>query len=292
MKIVLAQHFGLCFGVRDAVAQAEELARLGPLTILGELVHNPVVQERLRAQGIAAGSLDVLATNSSQVMITAHGASDERRRAWQTAGFALADGTCPLVRNAHQQLQRLVASGYFPVVIGQRGHVEVRGLTEDFPDAVIILQDEDLAKLPQRKRYGVISQTTQPVDRVHRLVGEMRRLHPAAEIRFVDTVCQPTKNRQNALRELIEQAELIVVVGGKHSNNTRQLVASCEAFGRRTIHIERADELVGSDFDDVQTVGVTAGTSTLRETVDAVVRRLEEISRRQERTLPGHAPLQ
>src|SRR4051812_18839507 len=282
MKIVLAQHFGLCFGVRDANADAENLAHQGPLTVLGQLVHNPLVEERLRQQGVATGSLERLEADSSQVMITAHGASDKRRRQWRAAGFAVADGTCPLVRNAHLQLQRLVAAGYFPIVIGQRGHVEVRGLTEDFPEAVIVLEEEDMTKLPQRDRYGVISQTTQPIQLVHRLVNELRWRHPAAEVRFVDTVCQPTKNRQSALRELLERAEVIVVVGGRHSNNTRQLVNSCEARGRRAIHIERADELDASSFKRVTTIGVSAGTSTLPETVDAVVGRLEEISRLQE----------
>lgn len=282
MKIILAQHFGLCFGVRDAIATAENLAQQGPLTILGELVHNPLVQERLGQQGISAGSLDVLQADSQQVMITAHGTSDKRRRQWRAAGFFVSDGTCPLVRNAHEQLKRLVATGHFPIVIGQCAHVEVRGLTEDFPEAVIILEEEDVTKIPQRDRYGVISQTTQPIELVRRLVDEIRRLHSSAEVRFVDTVCQPTKNRQSALRELISQAEVIVVVGGRHSNNTRQLVSLCEARGRRAIHIERAEELDASQFERVTTVGVTAGTSTLLDTVDAVVARLEEFSRRQE----------
>jgi 4-hydroxy-3-methylbut-2-en-1-yl diphosphate reductase len=278
LKIVLAQHFGLCFGVRDAIAQAEDLAKKDKLTILGELVHNPVVHERLREQGVATGSLDRLEADSAQVMITAHGASDKRRRQWRAAGFFVADGTCPLVRKAHQELQGLVAAGYFPIVIGQRGHVEVRGLTEDFPEAIIILHEEDLTRVPERDRYGVISQTTQPIELAHRLVNQLRRRHRAAEVRFVDTVCQPTKNRQGALRELINQAEVIVVVGGHHSNNTRELVRSCRAAGRRAIHIEGPDGLIASQFNDVRTVGVTAGTSTLRNTVEEVVRRLEEIS--------------
>ena len=281
MKIILAQHFGLCFGVRDAIAQAEKLAREGPLTVLGELVHNPLVQERLQNQGIRAGSLERIEAHPPHVMITAHGASDRRHREWRAAGFVVSDGTCPLVRQAHQQLGRLVAEGYFPIVVGQRGHVEVRGLTEDFPEAFIILAQEDLADLPLRDRYGVISQTTQPIELVRGLVDEIRRLHPTAEVRFVDTVCQPTKNRQSALQQLIAQVDLVVIVGGRHSNNTRQLVRSCQAAGRRAIHIERPDELRVSDFAQVQAVGVTAGTSTLMETVTAVVTRLEEISRLQ-----------
>ena len=243
MKIILAEHFGMCFGVRDAITQAEQLAGQAPLTILGELVHNPIVRERLRAKGVIEGSLDRPRATSGQVMITAHGASDTKRGAWREHGFHVVDGTCPLVRHAHEQLKRLVAAGYFPVVIGKVGHVEVRGLTEDFPEARVVDLSSDISKLPRRDRYGVISQTTQPIDRVRALVAEIERLHPASEVRFVDTVCRPTKDRQSALRKLIDVAEIIVVVGGHGSNNTRQLVETCRAAGRRAFHVERPEEL-------------------------------------------------
>jgi 4-hydroxy-3-methylbut-2-en-1-yl diphosphate reductase len=279
MKIVLAEHFGMCFGVRDAIAQAEQLADQAPLTILGELVHNPIVRERLRLQGVTEGSLDRPEVTSGTVMITAHGASDAKRAAWRQHGFQVVDGTCPLVRHAHEQLKRLVAAGYFPVVIGKIGHVEVRGLTEDFPEARVVGVPSDILKLPQRDRYGVISQTTQPIDRVRALLVEIERLYPASEVRFVDTVCKPTKDRQSALRKLIDVAEVIVVIGGRESNNTRQLVETCRAAGRPTIHIERPCELRSEWFDGISVVGLTAGTSTLHETVDAVFRRLEEIAR-------------
>jgi len=270
----------MCFGVRDAVAQAESLAARGPLTILGELVHNPLVRERLRAQGARESSLDAtLFRAESNVMITAHGASDRRRNQWRAAGLKVADGTCPLVRHAHAQLHLLVRAGYFPVVIGQAGHVEVRGLTEDFPGAVVIGQTGDLVRLPDAPRYGVISQTTQPIDRVRALVAEIGRVRPQAEVRFVDTVCKPTKDRQIALQRLLTEAEVIVVVGGRASNNTRQLVETCRAAGRRAIHIERAEELEPADFAKVKVVGLTAGTSTLAETVAAVRARLLEFSR-------------
>ena len=113
MKILLAEHFGMCFGVRDAITQAEALAAAAPLTILGELVHNPVVRERLRALGVREASLEQTSDSiSPQVMITAHGASDLRRKEWETAGFQVADGTCPLVRHAHSRLRQLVAAGH------------------------------------------------------------------------------------------------------------------------------------------------------------------------------------
>src|SRR5436190_144580 len=279
MKIILAEHFGMCFGVRDAIAQAVDLAEQGPLTILGELVHNPIVRERLRAQGVAEGSLDQSGATSGPVMITAHGASDAKRAALREHGFHVVDGTCPLVRHAHEQLKRLVAAGYFPIVIGKVGHVEVRGLTEDFPEACVVDFPSDILKLPRRDRYGVISQTTQPIDRVRALVAEIERLYPTSEVRYVDTVCKPTKDRQLALQQLIDVAEVIVVVGGRESNNTRQLVETCRTSDRRAFHIERSDELRSEWFDGISVVGLTAGTSTLRETVDAVFRCLEEIAR-------------
>lgn len=279
MKVILADHFGICFGVRDAIAQAQDLAREAPLTILGELVHNPIVRQGLKDHGVEEGSLDQTKSNSRRVMITAHGASDQKREMWRQAGFEVRDGTCPLVRHAHDQLKRLVHRGFSPVVIGKHGHVEVRGLTEDFPEAVVIEVASDIRNLPQRERYGVISQTTQPIDHVRGLVAEIQKEHPNCEVRFVDTVCRPTKDRQLALRKLIAAADVIVVVGGHHSNNTRQLVETCRVAGKWAFHIERPNELKRHWFGADDVVGLTAGTSTLPETVEAVHRRLLEFAK-------------
>jgi 4-hydroxy-3-methylbut-2-enyl diphosphate reductase len=279
MKIQLAEHYGLCFGVRDAIAQAELLASEGPLTILGELVHNPVVRDQLARRGVQEAALDrPQSVATRQVMITAHGTSNVRREEWRRAGFGVADGTCPLVRHAHDQLRLLVSLGYFPVVIGRPGHVEVEGLIGDFPGTYVLEKPEDTAQLPFASRYGVISQTTQPIDQVLALVAVLRAARPTAEVRFCDTVCQPTKNRQQALRKLIEECDTLVVVGGRNSNNTLQLVAGAAAADRVVYHIERAEELREQWFGDARVVGITAGTSTLKETVAAVRFRLEEIA--------------
>jgi len=288
MKIQLAEHYGLCFGVRDAIARAEQLAREGPLTILGELVHNPVVRERLVRQGVSEGALDRRESASTpQVMITAHGASDRARDEWRSAGFGVADGTCPLVKHAHAQLGALVALGYWPVVIGKRGHVEVEGLTGDFPKACVVEKPADIEGLPQVERFGVISQTTQPLEKVQALVAAIREARPAAEVRFTDTVCQPTKNRQNALRKLIAECDTLVVVGGHNSNNTLQLAAAATVAGLSVHHIERPEEIDPSWFTLGQKVGVTAGTSTLKETVAAVTERLRQIA---DKLADGAAP--
>jgi 4-hydroxy-3-methylbut-2-en-1-yl diphosphate reductase len=279
MKIKLAEHYGLCFGVRDALAQAEHIAQDTPLTILGELVHNPIVRERLRERGALEGDLKSLDSAQTQrVMITAHGAADAQRQRWREAGFEVSDGTCPLVRKAHDSLRALVRQGFFPVVIGKPGHVEVEGLTGDFPEAFVVENVRDVEALPARARYGVISQTTQPLDKVLALVEAIRAARPDSEIRFVDTVCQPTKNRQLALKTLLDEVEAMVIVGGRNSNNTLQLVAASRAAGRRVFHVERADELEPAWFENVASVGITAGTSTLHETVEAVHRRLQQFA--------------
>jgi 4-hydroxy-3-methylbut-2-en-1-yl diphosphate reductase len=274
MKVIIAEHFGICFGVRDAIAQAHALAREAPLTILGELVHNPIVREQLRAQGVQEQSSTDAGTR--RVMISAHGTSDKQRDALNKRGLEVADGTCPLVRYAHNQLKLLVRAGYFPVVIGLADHVEVRGLIGDFADACVVNEVADIRRLPRRPRYGIISQTTQPIDRVRMLVAEIARAHPKAKIRFADTVCKPTKDRQLALKKLIAAVEVIVVVGGRQSNNTRQLVETCRAAGKRPLHVERPEELQPEWFRGLTVVGLTGGTSTLPQTVEAVRRRLEE----------------
>ena len=289
MKIHIAEHYGLCFGVRDAIAQAERLADAAPLTILGELVHNPIVRERLATRDVQEGSLGAVGdAPTQQVMITAHGASDMARGAWREAGFGVADGTCPLVRHAHGQLRVLVALGCQPVVIGKAGHVEVLGLTGDFPEAVVIESEADFSKLPIAARYGVISQTTQPIERVESLVAALRAHFPQSEVLFRDTVCQPTKNRQTALKKLLAECDTLVVVGGRNSNNTLALVAAAQAAGRRAIHVLCAEELRAEWFSTAENVGVTAGTSTLKETVAAVVARLE-VFRERYSALESHA---
>lgn len=277
MKVILAQHYGVCFGVRDAIKQAEDQARRGELTILGELVHNPIAKERLGTLGAVEGSLEAPSATTKKVMITAHGASNQAVAKWQERGHEIIDGTCPLVHQAHQALFDLAKAGFHPTVIGKRSHVEVRGLIGDLPEASVIESADDIVSLPVKPRFGVVSQTTQPIDQVNALVAALKEERPDAVVEFRDTVCQPTKNRQAALRSLLNEVGAVVVVGGKNSNNTLQLLKACQTAGKRCFHIERAEELQASWFDGLDLVGVTAGTSTLKETVATVKEWLEQL---------------
>ena len=135
------------------------------------------------------------------------------------------EATCPLVHLAHRAVARLVRDGFHPVIIGKRDHVEVRGLTEDLKAFDVVLREAGRAgPCAERPRFGVVAQTTQPIDRVRELVGLMRRRFPDSEVRFIDTVCQPTKQRQHAAIELAQQCDVVIVIGGAHSNNTHELV--------------------------------------------------------------------
>ena len=283
MKITLARHYGMCFGVRDALRTTHDLASGKAVTVLGELVHNAVVREHLRTLGVRDGSLEDLATAETEdVIVTAHGASETRRRAWVAAGYRVTDTTCPLVHRAHKALADLVARGYAPVVIGQPNHVEVRGLTGDFPDARVVAELADVADLPFAAKIGIVSQTTQPIAKVREIVAAIAAARPGAEVEFKDTVCQPTKDRQIALDELCAENEVVVVVGGHNSNNTHQLVETARKLGVTAYHVERPDELRPEWFRNVKTVGVTAGTSTLDESVMAVHDRLQQVASAQE----------
>jgi 4-hydroxy-3-methylbut-2-en-1-yl diphosphate reductase len=277
MKILRAEHLGMCFGVRDAIALALEQAQARPLTILGDLVHNETVLAELRTRNIhIQNNAREVATET--VMITAHGASERKLGAVRERGLNVLEATCPLVVVAHRAVAKLVREGFHPVIIGKRDHVEVRGLTEDLAEFDVVLSGEDVQQLLERPRFGIAAQTTQPIDKVRHLVGLIRQCFPNSEVRFVDTVCQPTKQRQHAAVELAQQCEVVIVIGGAHSNNTHELVATCSRYCTRVHHVQTASDLCGEWFVGTETVGLTAGTSTPDRVIDEIEERLRGLS--------------
>jgi 4-hydroxy-3-methylbut-2-enyl diphosphate reductase len=214
-------------------------------------------------------------------MVTAHGASERKTGATRKLGLHVLDATCPLVHVAHRSLKKLVDDGFHPVIIGKRDHVEVRGMTEDLDEFEVVICEEDVANLRVRPRFGVISQTTQPIERVRQLVQLVRVRFPKTEVRFIDTVCQPTKQRQSAAVELAQKCDVVIVIGGAHSNNTHELVKTCSRFCARVHHVQTADDLRADWFlaDDV--IGITAGTSTPDNLIAKVEQRIEQTRKEQ-----------
>ena len=288
MKILRATHLGMCFGVRDAIALAVEHAGTAPLTILGDLVHNEAVLADLRARGIAVAA-DPADVETPTVMVTAHGASERRLAGTRARGLHVVEATCPLVHVAHRAIRALLRDGYHPVIIGRRDHVEVRGLTEDLDAFDVVLDPADVDALAYHPRIGVAAQTTQPIERVRRLVALIRRRFPQADVRLADTVCLPTKQRQKAAVDLASRCDVVIVIGGANSNNTRELVETCRRHCSRVHHVQTESDLCPEWFGGAGTVGVTAGTSTPDATIDRVEQRIRRLAAPGERSAPAAA---
>ncbi len=271
MRVTVAKALGTCFGVQDAIDLALDPAYKDELTVIGQLVHNPQTVERLRANGVnLVDKLEPENIQTRNVMITAHGAPASLRQRAREMGYRVIDASCPLVLRVHKAIARFVRAGYHPVVIGQASHVEVRGIVGDLEDYTVIRSPEEIESLAGHDRIGIVSQTTQQIDFVTKMVELIRERFPKAEVEFSDTVCQPTKDRQVAVRELAGEVDLMIVIGGYNSSNTKKLKLVCEELGVAAHHIERAEELEREWFVGVEHVGITAGTSTPYEVIHDV----------------------
>jgi len=280
MKITLAQAMGTCFGVQDAIDMALDPEFKDRLTVVGQLVHNPQTTARLRANGVRIVERDQIdQITTAAVMITAHGASDATKQQLRDRGLTVYDATCPLVIRLHKLARFLERQGYFPVVIGEASHVEVRGVVGNLRDAVVIHDESDLVKLAGHARIGVVSQTTNRLEKVQQLVGSIRALPWVQEVRFVDTICEPVKERQQAIHDLLAQdIDLGIVIGGHNSANTRKLGELIADRGIEVHHIEGPLELQQAWFAGKQHVGITAGTSTPQDVIEAVNQEIRRIA--------------
>jgi 4-hydroxy-3-methylbut-2-enyl diphosphate reductase len=279
MRVIRAEVMGMCFGVRDALRTIEAIDDPQRVTILGQLVHNEIVLGELSARGFAMQREASLGCSTDEmpqtdhVLVTAHGISDRLRSRLESAGKTLLDTTCPLVMRAHHAARALQERGYHVLVIGRKGHVEVRGIVDDLTSADVIESELDVRAYSQSK-LGILCQTTVTERQAEAIRATIAARNPKAEIRYVDTICLPTKEHQRSLERLLERVEAVVVVGGSNSNNTRQLVDLCRSRGRPVVHVQSAAELDPLWFKEFATVGLTAGTSTLERTIDEVHRAL------------------
>ena len=280
MRITLAQAMGTCFGVQDAIDLALDPKFKDQLTVVGQLVHNPQVTERLRANGVRIIERDQIdSITTSAVMITAHGAADTTKADLVARGFTVYDATCPLVIRLHKLARFLEREGYHPVVIGEANHVEVRGVLGNLATATVINDESEVGRLAGQTRIGVVSQTTNRLEKVQAIVRAIRAVPGVNEVRFVDTICQPVKDRQQAIHALLaEDIDLGIVIGGRNSANTRKLLELIADRGIAAYHVEREDELDAAWFVGRQHVGITAGTSTPQDVIEAVNRRIREFA--------------
>ena len=285
MKVSLASALGTCFGVEDAITMAMTPEFGKNLTIVGQLVHNPQINESLKNNGVSLVNNidDIDRIKTKKVMITAHGAAQKTKDKLEAAGFTVYDASCPLVMRVHKTIQSMVIKGYFPVVIGQQDHVEVKGIVGDLEKYLVISGEKDIEtiKKSKKRKLGIVSQTTLQVEKVEHLVSKIRDKNYVDEVYFVNTICQPTRDRQIAVRDLADQVDLMIVIGGYNSSNTKKLVQVCEEKKIEAHHIESFIQLEKNWFNKKQHVGITAGTSTpehvINEAHEAILNIAHEI---------------
>lgn len=284
MRIVKSRDMGFCFGVRRAVDMMKEAAAEGrTVTTLGQVVHNAQVVAQLEEIGIRVNesrTADGVDTNS--VAITAHGVGEEVVTQIENTGYQVIDTTCQFVARSQRAAKHLAEAGFTVIIFGDPEHPEVKGVIGWCKGRGIVVPDETLEGLPDYlpSKVGVISQTTHTPERFAKFVANLMeaRIDQITDLRVVNVLCNATTSQQAATRELAEQVDLMIVVGGHNSANTCHLADLSRANGVETYHVETAGELESAWFLNHDAIGVTAGASTPDSSIDEVVARLDEIA--------------
>ena len=277
-EVSIARRTGFCYGVREAIDAARISAADGKTThTLGQVVHNEGVISELREQGIrSVNDLDEV-DEGAAVVIRAHGVKPDVMERASDKGLDVIDGTCTWVTQEQKELAKLVEEGYTIVLLGTPNHPEVVGLLGYAPDAILVDEEEDWGIIPRRKRMALITQSTQPPWKFERLAAHL--VGKSHELKIINTVCPVTIRRQQDTTDLAEQVDLVVVVGGRNSANTKELTRLVGIGGKPAIQVEHARDLDdASVFDGYVTVGVTGGTSTPIEDLESVSERIYELA--------------
>jgi (E)-4-hydroxy-3-methyl-but-2-enyl pyrophosphate reductase len=273
-EVRIAKRTGFCYGVREAIDKAKEAAAAGKVThTLGQVVHNEGVIAALQAQGIeTVESLDQVGEGAA-VVIRAHGVRPDVLARAESRGLDVIDGTCTWVIQEQREITKLVDEGYSIVLLGTPHHPEVVGLLGFAPDAIVVDEEEDWETIPRRKKMALLSQSTQPPWKFEKLAAFMvGRCH---ELKIVNTVCPVTIRRQEDTVEAARSVDLMVVVGGRSSANTKELTRLCGIVGTPALQIESEEDLTDATvFGEARVVGVTGGTSTPIEDLRCVAERI------------------
>jgi len=274
VRVEVARHAGICYGVERALKLADEAAATGrAVHTLGPLIHNPQAVEALRARGVAvAACLDD--AGDGILVIRSHGVDPAIIEQASERGVEVVDATCPFVSSAQQAAAQLKADGYSVLIVGEADHPEVEGIVAHTGGEAIVV--EELADLPARlpsRRVGIVVQTTQSLERLNQVVAAV--LPRVSELKVHNTICSATGKRQRSAEELARSVDVMVVVGGHNSGNTTRLAEICRAVNARVHHVETAGELDPAWFEGAQAVGVTAGASTPDEQMAGVVQAIE-----------------
>ena len=276
-EVRIAKRTGFCYGVREAIDKAKEASAAGKSThTLGQVVHNEGVVRDLQDLGIeTVETLDDV-DHGAAVVIRAHGVRPDVMARAEARGLEVIDGTCTWVIQEQKELVRLLDESYTIVILGTPKHPEVIGLLGFAPDAIVVDEEEEWdAAIPRKKRMALLSQSTQPPWKFERLAALM--VSRAHELKIVNTVCPVTIRRQQDTMETASEVDMMVVVGGRSSANTKELTRLCEIAGTHAVQVESVHDLTdAAPFDGARIVGITGGTSTPIEDLRDVTRRILE----------------
>ena len=277
MKIIVAKHMGFCGGVRRAVDIAEKAAESagGPVSTWGPLIHNPQVVQRLEQAGVRVAERHE-DLGGDAFVVSAYGVEHAVLDAARTQGMKIVDATCPVVTRAHALAEKLAAEGYQLLVVGDHGHPEMVTLKEMLGDKVTIVHTrEEAARVKVSGRLGVVSQTTQSMENFRQIVGDL--VLRVRELKVLNTLCPAITVRQEETEVMVEDVDVLVVVGGRGSSNTTRLAEIGRGRKRPTYHIETAEEISSAWFDGVDSVGVVSGASTPDWIISEVLLRLQDL---------------
>ena len=284
MKVLLAKDAGYCFGVRDAVNLAYETAeKEGEVYMLGHIVHNENVVTELEKTGTKV--IDDLneVPDNKPILFRAHGTVPKVWDEAEKRGINIVDATCPLVTEIHEEVRKLAAENRRIIIIGDHGHDEVNGIMEQVQDSIVVANSEEAKRLRKMKKAGVVSQSTQMIENVQDIINIL--MTKVFDLRFVNTICFPTRRNHEQIKSLAELSDIMIVIGSFTSANSKRLTELAKERNERTYQVTCVNDLDSDWFQQSDTVGVSAGASTPDNIIENVVTAIKSFGKVKEEEL-------
>jgi 4-hydroxy-3-methylbut-2-enyl diphosphate reductase len=275
-KIILAEPRGFCAGVDRAVEAVRSALRTygRPLYVRHQIVHNRFVLEALVEEGAIFVEELGEVPEGQRVIFSAHGVAPSEWERARDRGLRVIDATCPLVTKVHLEVERYAREDRSVILVGHAGHEEVKGTLGVAPGRVLLVgsvQEAEVAEVPDPERVAAVTQTTLSVDDTREIMDTLKRRFPAMVAPKTDDICYATQNRQNAVKELVEQSDAILVVGSKQSSNANRLVEVARMRGARAFLVDSLDDVRPDMLDGVRALGVTASASSPEWLVEQII---------------------
>ena len=279
MKVIIAKDAGYCFGVRDAVDMAYDIAKKeGEVYMLGDIVHNEkVINDLSNAGAKVVDSLDDIPENST-VLFRAHGTKNDIWEDVKDRALNVKDATCPLVYQIHKDVKDLYNEGRQIIVIGDHGHDEVVAIADQAPGTIVIASTTEAKKIKKYKKAGIVSQSTQAIENVQEIIKIL--MTKIFDLRFVNTICYPTKRNQEQIKELSSLVDVMIIIGSFNSANSKRLTMLSKDINKKTYQVTDSKELQNKWFNECNSVGISAGASTPDYLINNIKNKIEQIGNR------------